>query len=177
MAHPAQGQAVAISGVDSSSLTFLGLCCSQAAHVVPGRIPNSLHSPCPCTHGSSVTPCPSGKQRGDVGLHGLLLVQHSSVVVQVPAASISAGWWQTTTQKNTGCKLSSEGAVHSTWSWLGTTVLHHESIRGAALCSPHLTLQSLFFFLSCCQSSIPLFLMGSHGLGGQGWQELSSSSG
>lgn len=58
-------------------------------------------------------PAHLGKQRGDVGLHGLLLVQHSFVVVQVATASTGAGWWQTTTQESIGRKLSNEGAVHS----------------------------------------------------------------
>lgn len=43
---------MAIPRVDSPHLTFLGLCCAQATCVVPGKMPNTLHSSCVYTKGS-----------------------------------------------------------------------------------------------------------------------------
>lgn len=125
-----------------------------------------------CLHTGQLVPlCPFGRQRGDVDLHGLLLVQHGSVVAQVATASISAGWWHTITQGNTGCKLSNEGAAHPIRNWPGTimrtlTELHVSCNHAWVFCSPYLTPQRRATG-SGCHAPIPVSLMGSHGLRGQ----------
>lgn len=147
---------MAFSGVDSSSLTFLGLCCSQAVHAVPGKMPNSLHSSCTCSW-QLCGPLPIWGSKEEMwACMGCCL---SSIVL----------WWSRWLQPPlvlAGGKPPPRKALvassamrvqcilcEASWEQPRSTMKALEELHGLRshawmLCSPHLTLQSLLF--SCC---------------------------